>query len=621
MSQVLPTEVGLQVPEGILAPLRQVAARQRMTRAWMGLLQCGVAGLAIFLLAVLLLGMFPGLPVAVRVSLMGAAYISIAICGVFALRHAFGKTPLNVAAQQTEQALPELQERLSSAVELTEENDERFRGSPAMVACLMRQAQQQAEKIQPETVVSGRGVWRWLAYLLPVVLVWLILAIVMPEVLARGVAGAIKPWTVAPLPGVALKIQPGSREIPAGDPLEINVSIDDPEGITRGHPVEHVAVLTKHATGQSVVGEMDLVDAQKRAFRKVIDGTQQDFDYRISTELAESEFYHIHVLPRPGVEGLEIRYDYPSYTRKASKTEHSKDGAIEALVGTVVHLTVHANQKLASESRLYIAPAGGGTATGPGAGELALTPLKGNDYGAFFTVEKSTQYCIRLISETKYHAGDADTPLTNKDDQYRPIVARPDLAPTITIVWPHDALVVRPTDLVKVKWEAGDDFGVARVQAIVMVNESATELVDVPMDGADATKRHGQWVIDVHEQIVRRGLARAGRISYQLQATDNCQPVAHTALSAKQMLWVDAAAESLVVREDKAAERDLQAGIEKAREKIAAAQRAAEALIRASKNLMLTPEQRQKAENTKRDLENLQKELEAAGRAAGRWQV
>ena len=46
-------------------------------------------------------------------------------------------------------ALPESQERISSAIELSQESDSLFKGSPELVACLTRQAETDADQLDP----------------------------------------------------------------------------------------------------------------------------------------------------------------------------------------------------------------------------------------------------------------------------------------------------------------------------------------------------------------------------------------------------------------------------------------------------------------------------------------
>jgi hypothetical protein len=602
------------VSERILGPLRQVAARQRMTRAGGGVLQFVVVGLAVLLPGVFLLGVFPGMALGGRVVIAVAADGAVLLAAVYFLRSAFRRTALTTAAQQAERAFPELQERISSAVELSRDEDERYRGSPALIAQLIRQAEEQAGSIAAEKVVSRRGLLRWAVLLIPVVAAWVVFAVVSPEVVARGFGAVVKPWESTALPRITLAVDPGSCQIPAGDPLQVTATVMDPDKSPQHKPIEHVSLVTRYAGGQAVSTEMDLVDAKLRVFHAVLDGTQQDFDYRIATAEgagAESEFYHVRALARPVVAGMDIQYSYPAYTRLKDKTETSKDGIVDAVVGTRVRLIMHANQKLSAESRVLIGAAGG--ANPAVTRNLALEPVAENDYAVSLVLNESGQYAIHMVSQTAYREGETVKQLTSKSDPYRPIIARPDVPPSVAILEPGSVVKVRSTDVVPIRWEAADDFGVERVEAIVQVENRQPDIFEVPFTAADPVRVQGGYAIDVQKQLFRNGLPNGRHITYQLRATDNC-PTAHTALSAKQILEIDNSVESLASRREKGAAKDLQAAIDNAREKVDQARQTAQELGKADPAHPLTADQTKQAEEAKNELEKVQQDAAAASR-------
>jgi hypothetical protein len=89
-----------------------------------------------------------------RLTIAAVADGAVLVAAVYFLRSALQRTALSAAAQQAERAFPELQERISSAVELSRDEDERFRGSPALISHLISQAEEQAGSILAQKVVS-----------------------------------------------------------------------------------------------------------------------------------------------------------------------------------------------------------------------------------------------------------------------------------------------------------------------------------------------------------------------------------------------------------------------------------------------------------------------------------
>ena len=101
-------------------------------------------------------------------------------------------------------------------------------------------------------------------------------------------------------------------------------------------------------------------------------------------------------------------------------------------------------------------------------------------------------------------------------------------------------MTVRPDDDVPVAFNASDDFGVAKIVALVQVDDKPPEERDVPTPaGADRRQIDGQYVINVADALSRAGVDEAKTITYWLRVTDNRDPDPHSAQSAWQTLKVD----------------------------------------------------------------------------------
>ena len=63
---------------------------------------------------------------------------------------------------------------------------------------------------------------------------------------------------------------------------------------------------------------------------------------RVGTDEGDSPDYTIVVNPRPSVEQLDLRYDYPAYTGLDAKLDaNSETGNIDAIQNTKVTIIVH----------------------------------------------------------------------------------------------------------------------------------------------------------------------------------------------------------------------------------------------------------------------------------------
>ena len=109
--------------------------------------------------------------------------------------------------------------------------------------------------------------------------------------------------------------------------------------------------------------------------------------------MGDSAWFTATVLPRPAIDRLDLRYDYPAYTGLEPKASTSADGAIKALQGTDVTLTVHTSEPLdLGEGKSRIA-----VTEGPRQRELQFRPVAGQRgaYEARLTLFNSGSYRIQ----------------------------------------------------------------------------------------------------------------------------------------------------------------------------------------------------------------------------------
>jgi hypothetical protein len=403
----------------------------------------------VWLVVVLLLGSRLQVPLWVGVPLTVTAWIVVLVGGYRIFRTLFRrKGGLASAALLADEALPESQERISSAVEIAQERDGRYRGSPELIAVLMRQAEHHADTMDPAVVISGRDVMRWISAAGLVLLVWFVLLVILTPNMLLGMQRMFQPWTAAgPLPEPVLEVSPGDVVKAQGGEVDIKVVVKPPEGVSFDHGQGKVdrATIVQHFLHPNGGVSPDLALAMEpteltdtRAFHLNFTSLQQSFTYKIVVEggkdvgHGESKQYTVTVQSRPAVADVEVLYTYPAYTRLNPRTEHSREGAISAVVGTKVRAVIHTTEAVKT-AQMVIADDGTGPktldltkvdageeATGNGKGEAA--------YAGEFTLNKSTTYQVKLAKEDGRD---------NPDAQPRPIRALLDSPPSINIVLPE----------------------------------------------------------------------------------------------------------------------------------------------------------------------------------------
>lgn len=543
----------------ITDPLRRVAQRHWYVLAMVGVLKTLTMSLLALLAAVMLLGYFDALWMPLRIVIAAAAWATVLYSAVRFLRPALRRWSLSRAAQHIESQSPALQERLSSAVELSSERDPAFRGSDALIAHLVGQAEADASAVKPEQAVRTDRIFRWSILLIPVLLAWLVI-VSLPGTTRTAMGGlyrVLMPWKgTLPTLLTQVVVQPGDVTLVQGDPLDIaaRVTFDSKPG-NSGHAV----VVRQFDNGQKLSDDMDAAGAGD--FRSHFEEVQQGFKYKVITDQGDSPFFTATVHPRPQIESIDVRCDYPAYTGLSSTVVSGRDGNIEAVVGTRVTITVHAALPVVTDKSHIVID--------EGTPDQLVLPLKQTAdgkaaYQAQLIVNHSSQYKINLTNEFD---------LTNKDEQPRSIVAQPDEVPTIVIRSPETEVRVRPDDTVPVKYEASDDFGVAKVEAILQADDHPPQTVTVPFKTEDRhTVNAPDFQLSVADALRGAGLSESDRVdhvTYQLKVTDNRDPDPQFSFSSKQTLKISRQEwQSYQEKTDQKIAQDLQRAIEKAIEQL-----------------------------------------------------
>ncbi len=604
----IPQPATQMISERILSPLREVSRRQWFVLAAKGALQTLVVSLGVLLAAALLLGYFPMMPALLRVPLALAFWAAVIWSAVHFLRPALQKWTLSRAAAQVEHSLPHVQERISSAVELSDEVDPRFRGSQELVAHLVRQAEDDAASVNPQSVVSSKGLMRWVGYLAPVVLAWLLLTILKPLPIEAGLYRMLTPWRSALPPMLSrIAVSPGDKTIAQGDDLEITASVSTDVAKTN-EEIGKATMVSKYASGQTV--GRTLADAGLRKFNTKLDNVQAGFKYMVSTDKGDSEWYTITVNPRPGIASLDLKYDYPSYTALPARTELNRDGTVEALVGTRITLTVHTSGGPLSDTAELKNQMVIQSATKDAADHEPLTvklvKQTDSDYAASFVVSNNATYFIQLANSFG---------LSNKEaKQPHSIIAIPDQVPTVVIQSPGASIAVRPDDTVPVQYIAADDFGVSMLEALVQVDDKPQKSIKLRLPTGDRRNIKDTWKLSVAQTLSSQSIAEATQITYQLKVTDTRDPEPQFSFSNKQTLKIDKNTQSYVDKLTKEEKQKLEQAIDKAIAQLNQAEPKVQPLRNADPNHTPTAQEKQQAHESQQQLTDAARDLKAAAK-------
>jgi len=321
----------------IRSSMYRIVRRQRRVAVSIALLQILFwTSLVIFPLA-LVVGLGTSRSFPMRIVPAALAWLSVIVFATLRLRPALRRQSLVQLARQIEKRSPDLQERISSALSLDLNRDDPFAPSPELQSLLSRQAQSDAARLDPRAIVSARNVARWATLLAIPALIWTTLAL-LPATrrpITIGLYRIAAPWqTRLPDSLADLTVQPQNVTLLEGDSLTL----------TATSTANRVLLIRQPDTGPRLTQPLE--SSTSRHWQISLPNLAESFRYRITTDRDDTPWFRATVIPRPSIQSLNIRYDYPKYTSLPSRSITGLDSPIDVLLDTQVTLTLRCSQLL-----------------------------------------------------------------------------------------------------------------------------------------------------------------------------------------------------------------------------------------------------------------------------------
>ncbi|MEZ5304595.1 MAG: hypothetical protein R3F11_28705, partial [Verrucomicrobiales bacterium] len=221
-------------------------------------------------------------------------------------------------ARFVEQQHPELEERISSAMELLDSSDpDELRGSETLIQEVVRGAVLDAKSVKPEREFSARralragiGVAFAAAAFAAVFFLW-------PEQGKRLLVRAVAPYAeVGNAASARMAVLPGDTAVAEGDRVEIAMEIS-------GSDERRAEILIERPGEEEAPERMSLAgetETGARRFTLALPSVAKGFTYRIECGRALSRRYRVTVQPRPRATSLAAALDFPAYTKLPDAT-------------------------------------------------------------------------------------------------------------------------------------------------------------------------------------------------------------------------------------------------------------------------------------------------------------
>ncbi len=487
-------------------------------------------------------------------------------------------------AQTIEAAHPELEERLSSTVELLASRDASvLRGSDEMIGIVTDQADAGARGLNLRGIVSWDRAVRYWAMTGLIALMAAGIAYRWPEPFLLS----LKRLFVANLErvdGAELSVVgQGDRVVPEGEPVMIQAE-------ARGQPVASAWLLIRDKTDRLQSFKMASAEDHGVLFAHTIPKAQGTWRYQVRAGDSHTRWYTVRAVPRPDVMGLDVTVRPPDYSDRRPRTVKSFPETLKVLRHSRLELDVHTNKPVAYAVLEFDRDR-----------PIELKPdlKRGNHYVATLTALDDTSFRVLLADE---HKLDNVSPA-----RYRVRVLR-DEPPSVAITQPGRRVTLRAQDKLPILFAAGDDMAVTKAELIVTVGVDDPQVLPIKLDHPGRRRLDGQTVLDLGEL----GVLHARQVTYRVRVSDSLPGELdngpQTATSAEHEVMIDAAAQSFKMQVLKSVRKEFQTALEQITQLLKDSQKQTAALkTAATEKQAYTPQQMDQTDTVRKTLRKVEK--------------
>lgn len=472
--------------QGVRSRIRRVQA----ARAALVIATIALGGL----FAVMAVDYFLGpLPTAARWVLTGAWLVAVGVAARFGTLPLRTPVSLLQVARWLETRHPEMEERLSTALEL-----EGTSGgvSASLVELLARAAEADVRNVDGVAEIkAARTTRRWARPAMAMAAILLLALAAWPGATGRLLARAVMPFSkIGNAEAGRFTVKPGNAEVLEGDAVEIDVAYSG--------GAKSVELRMEMEDGTKISQAMTPIGGH---FRYRLDPAKTGFSYHAQAGRAQSDGYTVKVWPQPRLVDPRATLDFPEYTGEPSR-EQTPDRGIVAVVGTKVTLSARTNTAVAAAwidldgKRL----ADGVVENAAGTGRVSFSfPLTAGMAGEAVVMLKHR--LGREIEAMRF-----------------PVQALDDLAPEVVLLRPAQReMKIRPEEFLPLAYQVTEDFALATVGLEAQAGGKNTLVLLPPPDregGSELRIFRGEGQVAIGE--LRTRLPGANEIRVRIRAAD-----------------------------------------------------------------------------------------------------
>jgi hypothetical protein len=320
----MPSNLPPEIKSGLVSLRRRI----RRIQLFRGLLRTASVVLGGLLLIVALDFFLAPLPAWARAGLFFAWLAAVTIASIlFIFRPLLTRISLVRLARWLEDRHPEVQERISTALELSDHPEGI---SPELLDDLSQEAATDIRAFDPREEVQTKRVRKSLWPAAVALVALLVLVAVWPREMGRLLTRAVSPFSGLGNAGAfRFEIEPGNVELLEGDELKIDLTYT---GSLR-KPLELVIDKDGQILTESLQPSRSEGDTHQYSY--TVYSAEAGFKYSARVASSESDRFEVKVYPQPRLLEPVVTLQYPPYTEWPDR-EMSLGNGIQALAGTEV---------------------------------------------------------------------------------------------------------------------------------------------------------------------------------------------------------------------------------------------------------------------------------------------
>ncbi len=401
-------------------------------------------------------------------SLIGLA-ITLTAAWWFLMRPLSRRISLTQMARIIEVRHPELQERISTAVELLSSNEpDSIKGSEELISAVVDSAIDDVDAVDPRSEFNPIRTAKFGAVAGGFAIFIAILLLIWPTQSWTLLTRAVAPFLdIGNAYADSLVVEPGDYRIAQGESVTIELSVNHKK-------LRRAEIRRLLADGSESIERMALdseAEDGTRYFSITFPNVQEDFSYRIRAGSALTRYFLIDTVIPPQLENMTVRYDYPDYTELPHSESVTATGEIRSVAHTQVTISATTTNPVHS-AELVI-----NNSINQGAPEVDEETLTWN-----------FELMPGMSGNWKLDLVDADG-FTNAPAPY-PIEVLPDKAPTVQIFRPSgNELKLRPTEQLEIHSAVIEDFGFSGASFLISpTGDLAPWEIEIPLPSPTNTR-------------------------------------------------------------------------------------------------------------------------------------